>query len=130
VSDKKSSIIITDGTESSALVADSIKAALTDFDAKSLSAENFAGTDILPCELFFIGAEEPSPPSFAYLKEMLAHINFASRKCGIFSTNKQALAYIQEILKDCEASCPKPLLVSDAKNSASDVKKWVSEIAG
>jgi len=121
----KKALIITDGTESINSLAEPIKNALTGFDVKIRNAEKFEGTDLLPADIFFIGCEKPSVPSFAYLEEMLSHINLSSRKCGIFSVNQKALKYLSGILKDCEADLGETMLSTDGGYQQSDIDKWI-----
>ena len=121
----KKALIITDGTESINSLAEPIKNALAGFDVKIKHADKFEGTDLLPADIFFIGCEKPSVPSFAYLEEMLSHINLASRKCGIFSVNQKALKYLSNILKDCEASLGETMLSTDGGYQQSDMDKWI-----
>jgi len=124
----KKALIITDGTESICSIAKPIEKALADFSVKICNADKFEGTDILPADVFFIGCENPSPASFSYLEEMLAHINLASRKCGVFSTCQKSLKYLSDILKDCEASLGETLLSQDGGYQESDIKNWVKGI--
>jgi hypothetical protein len=119
--------IITDAGESLDLIVQSIRNCLQDCAVKICSAQNFAGTDILPAETFFLGCNTPNPASFAYLEDMLSHINLASRKCGIFSANKESLEYLAGILKDCEAELGEPLLITDGTDKLA-VEKWLKEI--
>jgi len=121
----KKALIITDGTESINSLAEPIKKALAGFDVKVRSADKFEGTDLLPVDIFFLGCEKPSPPSFAYLEEMLSHISLASRKCGIISVNQKALKYLGNILKDCEATLGETMLSTDGGYQQSDMDKWV-----
>ena len=125
MSAKKKVLIITDGTESVDLIAQFVKNELTGCKVMVCPADKFAGTDLLPSEVFFLGCGKPSPESFSYLEEMLAHINLAGRKCGIFSTNEKALKYLRGIVKDCDADLGEPLLVADGKIHAPSVKKWL-----
>jgi len=127
VSSKKNVLIITDGVKSIDLIAQSIKKSLTDCKVKVCPADKFEGTDLLPAGTFFLGCEKPHPDSFLYLKEMLSHINLASRKCGVFSTNEKALKYLSGLVKDCEADLGEPLLSADEKLA---VKKWLKKIMG
>lgn len=120
---KKRVLIITDGTDSIRRIAESIEKALIDCEVKICPASDFAGNDILPAEAFFLGCESPNPGSFAYLEEMLEHINLAPRSCGIFSNNKDSLKYMSGLLSDCEASLGEPLLASDG--SAPNVENWL-----
>ena len=106
-------------------MARSIEDALTGFNVKICDAENFDGTDLLPAGIFFLGCEEAAPSSFAYLEEMLSHINLASRKCGIFSVNERPLEYLQRILKDSEADLGEPLLAFNGEIKKSTVEEAV-----
>jgi len=127
VSAKKTALIITDGTEEIKAAAKIISGALDDFKVKNCEAEKFSGTDLLPADLFIIGCEKPDPPSFAYLKEFLLHINLASRKCGVFSSKEKTLKYLCAMVKDCEAALGEPLSVKD-KLKKSDIKKWLKGV--
>ena len=124
----KTVIIITDGTEQIHKIADLITAVMADCKVRICSAENFAGTDLLPSDIFIIGCEKPNPPSFAYLKEMLMHINLISRKCALFSTNEKTLKYLCKIVKDCEAQVTEPLFAKDGEIKKADIKKWLKNI--
>ncbi|MDR0487032.1 MAG: hypothetical protein LBG91_02170 [Treponema sp.] len=126
MSAEKRTLIVTDGTVSIQGIAQSIADVLAGYRVKICPAQEFAGTDLLPAETFFLGCEEPHPVSFSYLAEMLEHINLAGRKCGIFSTNEKALEYLQELVKDSEAALGEPLRVSDEIN-AQTIKKWLDE---
>jgi hypothetical protein len=121
----KKALIITDGTESINSLAKPIKTALSGFNVQICSADKFTGNDILPVDIFFLGCENPSPASFAYLEEMLSHINFASRKCGVFSTNQKTLKYLGDILKDSEAALGENMLSTDGGYQQADINKWI-----
>jgi len=118
-------LIITDGTDHIQSIAQSISEELTGYEVKTCPAEKFEGTDLLPADIFFIGCENPEPSSFSYLEDMLTHINLASRKCGIFSVNENALKYLSGILKDCETNLIEPFLVENAKADKAAVKNWL-----
>jgi molybdopterin-guanine dinucleotide biosynthesis protein A len=120
----KKALIITDETQSISSIAKSIKDALAGFNVKICHADKFEGTDILPVDIFFIGCDTPSV-SFAYLEEMLSHINLASRKCGIFSTKQKTLKYFSDILKDSEADLGETMLSTDGGYQQSDINKWI-----
>lgn len=124
----KKALIITDGTQSIQSIAQLISGALTDFDVKICSADEFEGTDLLPAQAFFIGCEDASPSSFTYLEDMLSHINLASRKCGIFSVKDEPIKYLAKIIKDCEADTGEPLLTEEKKIAQPTVNKWVKQI--
>jgi hypothetical protein len=124
----KKALIITDGTESINLLAKAVKKALTGFNVKICNADKFAGTDILPADIFFLGCENPSLSSFAYLEELLSHINLASRKCGVFSTKQKTLKYLCDILKSSEAALGETMISLDGGYQQSDINKWIKGI--
>jgi len=121
----KKAIIITDGTKPIESLAKPIKQALAGFSVNIYSADKFKGNDLFPADIFFLGAEKPSPPSFSYLEEMFKHINLASRKCAVFSTSQKTLKYLGDILKDSEAAQGETLLSLDGGYQESDVNKWI-----
>ncbi|MCL2243788.1 MAG: hypothetical protein FWC03_04880 [Treponema sp.] len=125
MSAKKKVLIITDGTELIESIARSVKSALK-CTVKISHAGKLDGTDLLSAETFFIGCEKPNPSSFDYLSDMLKHINFAGRHCGIFSANNKALKYLGGIIKDCEVITGEPLLI--AGHDAVSVSNWVNTI--
>jgi len=125
VSVGKKALIITDASESIQPVAKIISDTLTEFNVKTCTAENFAGTDLLSADIFFIGCENQGHKSFAYLEDMLLHINLVSRKCGIFSINESAIQYLRSMLKDSEADLGEPLLFTENKPAIED---WVSNL--
>jgi len=127
VNSEKKVLIVTDSDASLDLTAQSIKSCLKDYDVKICPAADFAGTDLLPSQIFFIGCGSPKPPSFSYLEDMLSHINLVSRKCGVFSSDKKSLEYLSGILKACEAKLGEPLL-TDAKTDKSAVEKWLKGV--
>ena len=132
-------LIITDGTESIQKAAVAIKESLSGISktskikAKICCAGDFKGEELLPADVFFVGCEQPSPPSFSWLREMLSHINLASRKCGIFGLNKKSNDYLLSILKDSEVKTGESLItqtIIDAKGKikTSEIKKWTKQI--
>jgi hypothetical protein len=124
----KKAIIITDGTESIQSIAKAISDLLNDYKVKIIPAEKFAGNDLLPANPFFIGCENPNPASFTYLEEMLSHINLASRKCGIFSTNEQTFEYLKNIINDSEADLYDPLLIINTEDINSKTGEWIGKL--
>jgi len=129
VNSEKKVLIITDSDASLDLTAQSIKSCLQDYAVKICHAEDFAGTDLLPAQIFFIGCNSPKPPSFSYLEEMLSHINLVSRKCGIFSSDKKSLKYLSGILKDCEAELGEPLLINGGTDK-NTIENWLKGVIG
>ena len=121
-------MLVTDGTDSIQVLAKSIAGALTGCQVKICAAELFEGTDLLPVEVFFLGCEKPNPASFAYLSDMLAHINLAGKSCGVFSTSAKALKYLSGLVKSCEAALGEPLLAKDGAIKTADLKKWLKGI--
>jgi hypothetical protein len=121
---KKKALIVTDGTESVHQMAERIAAALTDFTVTLRTASDFAGTDILPADICFFGCASPRPASFAYLEELLQHINLAGRPCGIFSPrSKEAARYLAGMVHDSELALnPEPLLEIPA------LTQWVARV--
>jgi hypothetical protein len=118
-------LIITDGTEQVAKMADDIAAALKEDTVIIKAASEFAGTDILSADMFFIGCEDPKPVSFDYLSELLKHINLAGRSCGVFSSrSKKAAVYLADLLADSEAVlCSQPFFAD-----SSDISGWVERV--
>ena len=120
---EKTALIVTDGTENMEEVAKSISLSLEDFKVILLSAKKFTGTDLLSANLFFLGAENPDPPSFSYVQKLLAHINLAGRPCGIFSGSQKTAEYLRTIVKDSELKLyPEPFL------GKGDVQAWTKKI--
>ena len=126
MSGKKAVLIITDGTEKVTAMAEKIAKTLRGSRVLIKEASGFAGTDLLPAEVVFIGCSEPSPPCFGYLYELLQHINLAGRKCGVFSpSSKKALQYLKGMLKSCEITL-NPTQMTEA-NSA-ETENWTASV--
>ena len=90
------------------------------------AASDFRGNDILPADAFFLGCEKPKPESFAYLTDLLKHINLAGRRCGVFSSgSEKAVKYLAGLVKDCDASLNPEYLVN---NSGIDIHNWAQSI--
>ncbi|MCL2442155.1 MAG: hypothetical protein FWD13_01665 [Treponema sp.] len=121
-------LIITDGTSSIENISRLISGELNGVKVKICSAKDFAGTDLLPADIFFIGCEFPSPSSFSYLEQMLKHINLASRKCGVFSVNFKTLKYLCNLVKDCEADLGAPLHVASKEINKTKLNKWINSV--
>ena len=122
---KKTVLIITDGSGETAKMAAGIAGVLNGNKVLVKAASDFEGTDLLPAGAFFLGCEKPGPPSFAYLEDLLKHINLAGRPCGVFSPgSEKAVKYLAGLLKDSEAALnPEPLTAS-GKN----MKKWAENV--
>jgi hypothetical protein len=122
---KKNVLIITDGAPETVKMAANIAGALKGNKVLTKTAAEFAGNDILPADAFFLGCENAAPDSFAYLTDLLKHINLAGRTCGVFSSGtKKTAGYLAGLVKDCEAALNPEFLAA----SASDVKNWAQNI--
>ena len=90
------------------------------------TASEFRGNDILPAEAFFLGCEKSRPDSFAYLADLLKHINLAGRPCGVFSSGSEsAVKYLASLVRDSEAAL-NPEYFSVA--SGVDIKNWARNV--
>jgi hypothetical protein len=126
VETKKHVVIVTDGADSTVRIAEQIAAELKKHDVVIRKASDFAGTDILPADVFFLGCEQPNPPSFAYLADLLRHINLAGRRCGVFSPDSaKPLTYLTGLVHDCEAVLGEPFV---ARDGAAGLKQWIKSI--
>ena len=121
---EKTALIVTDGAKGIQKIAEAIKGALTNYKVISVTADDFMGTQLLPVDLCFFGAETPEPPSFSYLYKMLQHINLANRPCGIFSSSQKTADYLRGMVHDSElALYPDPFL------GEGDIKTWTEKVA-
>ena len=123
---KKNVLILTDGHAEVVEMARGIAAALKGNNVSIKYASEFKGTDLLPAETFFLGCEKPEPYSFAYLDDLLKHINLAGRPCGVFTSgSKKTAKYLAGLVKNCEAALnPEPLLAG----SGTDVAGWAKSL--
>ena len=123
---KKTVLIVTDGSAGAAKMAGEIAAALEGNKVSTKAASDFKGNDILPADAFFLGCEKPRPVAFAYLADVLRHINLAGRSCGVFSSDSEkAVKYLAGLVKDCEAALnPEPLLAGGGP----DVINWAQSV--
>lgn len=117
MSSKKKVLIITDESKKIQQIAKIIAENLNDYSINISNIKKFSGTDLLPVDYFIIGCEKPRPASFNYLEELLKHINLADRRYSIFSTNEDAINYLFELIKDCEAVLLDPIPVSINKST-------------
>ena len=120
-------LILTDGAGETTKMAAEVAGALKGNKILVKTAAEFQGNDILPAQAFFLGCEKQQPGSFAYIADLLKHINLAGRSCGVFSPGSQKAAkYLAGLVKDCEAALnPQPLL---SVCSGADVKKWAQSV--
>jgi hypothetical protein len=86
-----------------------------------------SGTDLLPADIYFFGCESPHPPSFAYLEQVLLHINLVGRPCGLFSPRSQAaVQYLAALVRDSELALKaEPFLEVQPEDLAAWVQKTV-----
>jgi len=122
---KKSVLILTDGAPKTEKMAADIAETLKGSKVLAKTASEFAGNDILPADAFFLGCENPDPESFAYITDLLKHINLAGRSCGVFSPGtKKTAGYLAGLVKDCEAALNPELLTG----TSSGIKNWVQNV--
>jgi hypothetical protein len=128
VKTKKNILIVTDGMESTQKFAEKIATLRVGNRVVLITALDLAGTDVLPADVYFLGCEKPRPSSFAYLEELLRHINLVKRPCGIFSSqSKMAVKYLVGLVRDSEmALYPQPYFA----NEEMDMDKWVEAVLG
>jgi hypothetical protein len=126
VKTKKTVLIVTDGSAGVAKMAEEIAAALEGNKVSTKAVSGFKGNDILPADAFFLGCEKPRPAVFAYLDDLLKHINLAGRPCGVFSSGSESAAkYLAALVKDCEATLdPQPLLAGGDPA----IKNWAQSV--
>ena len=119
--------MVTDGAPRTHTLAEQIGRELPSCNVAVLKASEFAGTDILPVDVFFLGCEAPEPSSFAYLSELLRHINLAGRACGVFSPESdKAVKYLAGLVKNCEARLAEPYVARD--RTGADLKRWIKAV--
>jgi adenine phosphoribosyltransferase len=126
VESRKNVLIVTDGIEATQQMAAGIAKTLKGAKVVSIEVPDFGGQDILPVEVYFFGCEKPKPSSFAYLSEVLRHINLVGRPCGVFSPQSEAaIAYLSDMVHDSEVALyAKPLFEKDME----DVKSWTDQV--
>jgi hypothetical protein len=119
--------VVTDGTPQTHALAEQVGAELSACHVVIRQAVDFAGTDILPADVFFLGCEAPEPSSFAYLSELLRHINLAGRPCGVFSpASDKAVKYLAGLVKDCDARLAEPYVAGG--RTGADLKRWIKAV--
>jgi hypothetical protein len=127
VKTRKSVLVVTDGTPQTHSLAEQIGTELSSCSVVVLKASEFAGTDILPVDAFFLGCETPEPSSFAYLSELLRHISLAGRSCGVFSSESDgAVKYLAGLVKDCEARFAGSYVARG--RTGEDLKRWIKAV--
>ena len=125
---KKNILIVTDDSDEITHIAAKIREALKGNKVVVKSALEFAGNDILPADVFFLGCQNPKPESFAYLEDLLKHINLAGRPCGIFSAgSEKTVKYLSSLVKDSEAVLH-PVALVDLHSSGAQIKKWAEKV--
>ncbi|MCL2478144.1 MAG: hypothetical protein FWF22_01485 [Treponema sp.] len=127
VGDRRTVLIVTDGSKKVAIMAESIAGALQGKKVQIREASVFNGTDLLAADIILIGCQKATPDSFDYLDELLQHVNLAGRSCGIFSpASKKAVQYLAGMLRSSEALLKaEPLL---AENSG-EIHEWAARVA-
>ena len=117
-------LIVTDGQDTCKGIAGEI-AHIVGKPAALVEADRFAGTDILPAAVFFLGCAEAAPRTFGYLETLFGHISLAGRSCGIFSPDGGALDYLEDLVRPSEALMGRPFL---AGGDDSGLRSWVQEV--
>ncbi|AEJ18931.1 hypothetical protein [Gracilinema caldarium] len=99
-----------------------------------VDAADFAATDLLPADAYFLGCQEPHPARFCEVERVLKGINLAGRPCGLFTlSSKSAIEYLRSISQDAElAVFSEPLFFESLKpvDRAPKVKAWVHAVLG
>jgi hypothetical protein len=126
VEGKRRILIVTDGTESTQQIGEEIAKKLRGNEVVVKKTPDLCGTDILPADVYFFGCESPHPRSFAYLEQVLFHINLVGRPCGLFSSHPQeAVQYLAALVRDSELDLmAEPFLGAKSK----DIGTWIQEI--
>ena len=123
---KRNVLIVIDGCEETAEMAAGIAVALKGNKVAVKSASEFKGNDILPAQAFFLGCQKPRPDSFAYLADLLKHINLAGRPCGVFSPgSEKTVKYLAGLVHDSEAVLMDSKLLTGA---GAAMKKWAQKV--
>lgn len=122
--EKRNMLILIDDSEETAKMAAGIADALKGKKIVIRTASEFRGNDILPAEAIFLGCEKPKPDTFAYLADVLKHMNLAGRSCGVFSPgSEKTVKYLAALVHDSEAALnPAPL------SAGVNIKKWVQMV--
>jgi hypothetical protein len=123
---RKNVLILTDDAGSTRDLAGRLAAEMRGVTVRVLTASNFTGRDILPADYCFFGCAQPHPPEFAYLEELLAHINLAGRPCGVFSPGSpEALRYLTDLTGPSELALnPEPL----PGHAPENIQQWAAGI--
>jgi hypothetical protein len=127
VETKKRVLIVTDGADPTQKIAGQIAAELESCQVVMKAAAGFSGTDILPAEIIFLGCQNPDPPSFAYLADLLQHINLVGRPCGLFSPGSgKAAKYLTDLCRASELAIrAKPLVSKGGVVPSGVLRHWV-----
>ena len=130
--DKIQVLILTDGAvstlNSAKIIASTIEGLfINKYSIVIQQADKFSATELLPAKVFFIGLEAANPASFNYIEDLFKHINFAGRRCGIFSPDKKSFDYLEKILSNTEVSLAEPFLTKDPIDEA-EMKNWLKSI--
>jgi hypothetical protein len=124
---KRHVLIVTDGGESTQRLGEKIAGELREDQVVIKKTQELSGTDILPADAYFFGCESPHPQSFAYLEQVLLHINLAGRPCGIFSPRSpEALRYLAGLVHDSELVLnSEPFLGKKSKDLGAWIQKTI-----
>ena len=128
---KQQIIIIIDDAEYSQNMAKTIAGIIETFpekgyDVSIAAAEKFSATDLLPAKIFFVGCETPKPASFSYIDELMEHINFAGRSCGVFSSDDKAIEYLAAMISNTGASVA--VMPAKEEKTEAKLKAWIQSV--
>jgi hypothetical protein len=130
----KNVLILVDESNAIKEVGRQLAAQLAPIHVAIVDAADFAATDMLPADAYFLGCKEPHPARFSEVERVLKGINLAGRPCGLFTlSSKSAIEYLRSITRDAElAVFPEPLLYEALKtmDRAPQVKAWVQSVLG
>jgi hypothetical protein len=124
---KRNVLIVTDGAEAARKIGEKIAKELTGSRVVIKKSPDLSGADLLPADVYFFGCESPHPPAFAYLEQVLLHINLVGRPCGLFSPGSpEAVCYLAELIRDSELVLKaEPFLGIKPENLAAWIQKTI-----
>jgi hypothetical protein len=124
---KRNVLIVTDGTEAAQKIGEKIARELKGSRVVMKKPPDLAGNDLLPADVYFFGCESPHPPSFAYLEQVLLHINLVGRPCGLFSSrSREAVQYLAALVRDSELVLKdEPFLEVPSQDLAAWIQKTI-----
>ena len=130
----KNILILVDESDAIKEVGRQIASHMASVHVAIVEAADFAATDMLPADAYFLGCQEPHPARFSEVERVLKGINLAGRPCGLFTlSSKSAIEYLRSISQDAELAVFSDPLFFDAlkpEDRAPRVKAWVHSVLG